>query len=549
MLNPNDLLGYVLEGRYRLVNLLGRGAYGLVFEAEEMLDQEVVGSVAVKILKAEDDCQKELIRKEIFAGNQLSRNSPYLITALVSDRVASEGPLKGAYYLVSSLAETNLENVLERPDPMRPEEVLQVAHDLSNALAALHDLGAVHRDVKPANLLRVDGRWQLADFGLTRSADEPIDPSEPQGTPAYMSPESLQLTIGPPQDVWALGVVLHECCSRRHPYPATNQQQLFARIQAEEPEIDPSLPSPFDEIVRGCLVKDPSKRWTIRDVIGALTGASSVASMPAKTSMTTSISTTAPASPAAGSVVGSSGVTGQVGARSAGPLKRRPRVQVPNSLPEHGLPDNWDKSGILNGKDHSVLVEIPAGQFLYGCRREVRSHEAFLIGKYPVTNAQFALFLDANPGALGACQGWLECSRRWGPRAPAVNIGWELAVDYARWAGLRLLSEAEWERAARSTDGRNFPWGDTWKEDFAIVKSRHPEPVGMLRQGCSVEGVYDLVGNCWEWTSSPAERGSYIIRGGSWSSSLPMQLMAYFRQSLRGTSPNSRVGFRLGKDP
>src|SRR4029079_10827034 len=116
---------------------------------------------------------------------------------------------------------------------------------LADALAYVHERGFVHRDVKPANVLSSeDGRVHLADFGIARLVDSAhqTKTGDVLGTPAYFAPEQVAgETVGPPTDIYALGIVLFECLTGRRPYEGTAVEVAMARV-ARDPEIPSDLP-------------------------------------------------------------------------------------------------------------------------------------------------------------------------------------------------------------------------------------------------------------------------------------------------------------------
>jgi formylglycine-generating enzyme required for sulfatase activity len=210
-----------------------------------------------------------------------------------------------------------------------------------------------------------------------------------------------------------------------------------------------------------------------------------------------------------------------------------------------------------------AFVTIPAGEFMMGQagiaepvhRVTLSSYE---IGKYEVTNAQFAVFVNAaNYHPAGEC--WQTAGGSSGyadenyPNHPVVPVSWDDAVAFCSYYGYRLPTEAEWEFAARGTDARTYPWGDTWNQDkcnnmngprlaplMAILFGGQGGtlPVGIFDgnhspalNGTSFYGCMDMAGNVWEWCSDwygeykpgiqcnpqGPETGNYrIMRGGSW---------------------------------
>ena len=163
----------------------------------------------------------------------------------------------------------------------------------------------------------------------------------------------------------------------------------------------------------------------------------------------------------------------------------------------------------------------------------------FYIGKYPVTNAQYAAFVKATGGR--GLSGWLSESTLRGKEAhPAVNVSWRDAAAFCRWLGqgtglaFRLPTEAEWEKAARGADGRIYPWGDAPPDETLCNIDGtvgDTTPVGTYPKGASPCGALDMAGNVWEWTGSlykeypydaadgredPSGGGLRVVRGGSW---------------------------------
>lgn len=225
-------------------------------------------------------------------------------------------------------------------------------------------------------------------------------------------------------------------------------------------------------------------------------------------------------------------------------------------------------------KDGKEMVRVPAGEFLYGENKTILRLPEFWIDKTPVTNAEFARFVQASGYRTTAELTGVGCAYgggKWediqgadwrhpgGPETdiqnkaghPVVQVSWEDAAAYARWAGKRLPTEQEWEKAARGTDGGEYPWGNqepTHELCNFSKKEKGTTPVGKYSpQGDSPFGCVDMAGNIWEWTASDDESGGRVLRGGGWSH--PAE---YVRAVLRPShNPDDRYdtdGFRCVGD-
>ncbi|MBI4517639.1 MAG: SUMF1/EgtB/PvdO family nonheme iron enzyme [Deltaproteobacteria bacterium] len=205
-----------------------------------------------------------------------------------------------------------------------------------------------------------------------------------------------------------------------------------------------------------------------------------------------------------------------------------------------------------NPTDGTDLVFIPAGPFLAGGSPTERSIDApFYLARYLVTNAQYAQFLNAKPHAKKPAS-W-DDERFNQPQQPVVGVNWHDAQAYCQWAGLRLPTEWEWEKGARGTDGRRYPWGEDDPDPSRAVfgnPSGQPAPVGSCRAGASPYGLMDMAGNVWEWTDSwyDNDKDTKTLRGGSFDDDADV-----LRAACRiGNHPDDRfrsIGFRCAQDP
>lgn len=265
-------------------------------------------------------------------------------------------------------------------------------------------------------------------------------------------------------------------------------------------------------------------------------------------------------------------------------------VQVASYTPE-------EVTGLLTleqWKDIETTIEIPAGKFLMGTDSEQSNEQnhpqhsvdlpAYKIDKYPVTNAQYARFVAATGHRPPST--WVNGKIPGGRELHPVNlVSWYDANSYAQWAGKRLPSEAEWEKAARGTDGRRWPWGNVMEPSRlnTYYNVGSTTPVTAHPQGASPYGIMDMAGNVSEWTAdefspyadtdaapdlfkakagvvgSAADRSLKVLdlittdaryksmRGGSWKSD-PFSTTTYHRNYSLPNYASDFYGFRCAQD-
>ncbi len=246
--------------------------------------------------------------------------------------------------------------------------------------------------------------------------------------------------------------------------------------------------------------------------------------------------------------------------------------------------DETMKKALIEQKKKYDSVLVPAGDFIMGTDEaredtypEHRVYlDAFEIDRYEVTNAQYWEFLeymkktnDHSKCFKGEPSGKDHTPRFWDneyynvPDYPVARIDWYDAYAYAAWAGKRLPTEAEWEKAARGLDGRKFPWGNEW-DPARCNLSGDPKPVGSVESGKSIYGCYDMAGSVHEWCADwyldtyyaeapsrnpkgPDNGLRRVIRGGS-RFSQPFQVRTNTRKSEQSDLFNVALGFRCAKD-
>ena len=246
---------------------------------------------------------------------------------------------------------------------------------------------------------------------------------------------------------------------------------------------------------------------------------------------------------------------------------------------------------ITTQRDGGVMVFVPAGDFLMGTNnddielfkdlfplRDISRFDnerpqrtvyvdAFYIDQFEVTNQQFKKFLSDTGYSP---ERYLDYPPHNANNLPAVVLEWSDAVAYANWVGKRLPTEAEWEKAARGTDGRIWPWGNEWdatklsgNDGTGLIDGyKLTAPIGQFPEGVSPFGAYDMAGNLWEWVADwydpdyydyatntnpqgPETGDGHVLKGGGWAENLDFTRCA----NRFGGNPGSLIiGFRCAMD-
>jgi serine/threonine protein kinase len=249
-------------GRYRLIEVIGRGGMGTVYRARDtVIDREV----AVKVLPTElatEPGYRERFRREAHTAARLTE--PHIIP------IYDTGEIDGQLYLVMPVVDgSDLTSVLHRDGSLEPALAVRVIEQLAAALDAAHKHGLVHRDVKPSNALVTPSEFvYLIDFGIAHdaSATKLTSTGMTIGTWAYMAPERFSSGVADARgDVYALACVLCECLTGRPAFPGESlQQQVAGHLTIEPPKpsaINPTLPVAFDEVVARGMAKEPNRRY------------------------------------------------------------------------------------------------------------------------------------------------------------------------------------------------------------------------------------------------------------------------------------------------
>lgn len=555
-------------GKVRIEKILARGGMAEVYLGTHVTLER---PVAVKLLHSHIEEEPSLLERfhreaKVVAGLR----HPNIVQ--VYDFDTTDGhPYIVMEYLKGPTLATYLRGLHERNDRVPPHQVARLLKVLTAALDYAHEQGVIHRDIKPGNIilhkngedipldqpLTNDVEAVLTDFGLVRIANAATKTASGMvsGTPSYMSPEQGRGdNTDHRTDIYSLGVVLYELLAGRVPFEADSTMSvIYMQIHTPPPAI-PGISPSVQAVMNRALAKNPNERYqSSRDMavdfflaIGMTAQAETIlqpypnpnkAELKELNSKLTPATTVAP--PRSRRWIGASIFSflcllllgaGALGLSSFLPIVNASTATVvPTAsvaateflIPQSGLPTS------------DGMVEVAADTYELGLSPGDKYHEAsrllplerFWIDKYPITNAQYEEYLlETGSPAPEVWPGEAD--------HPVRGVTWEQALDYCGWADKRLPTESEWEAAGRGPGAapQLYPWGnDASAEGQALrLPDQNTYAVGSQSFNQSPFGVFDMVGNIWEWVGEPygsGQGGSRILRGGRFG--LPVNDLAY----------------------
>lgn len=494
--------GTRISDRYIVAELLGKGGMGAIYRAhDDLVGEDVALKFMHPRLLRTQHGQQLFIREA-----QVARRLRHENIVAVHD-VARTG--EGVLYLSMELCEgRSLRRYLsDRRPKLKLLPIRLVVRLMDQMLAALEyaHKTVVHRDVKPENVMMMVGdRVKVLDFGLAKAVDAEAEVSGEQalpanrvmGTKAYAAPEQQKhQDVDLRADLYSMGLIFHELLTLRTPMdkPVT--------VEKVRGDVAPGLLAVRERAIQ----EDRGSRW-----------------------------------------------------QSATAFREALLTAYSQAYERVTPADDVSDAGTAIRASTMGMVFLPGGSFLMGsdgAKEEQPEHEAevepFYIDVHPVTVQQYAAFLDATGNTKPRFWGQESYS---GPEQPVVGVSWEDAQAYARWAGKQLPTEAQWEFAARGQENRPYPWGN---EAPNAIRANYGEQlsmvsiVGMHDDGVTPDGVHDLAGNVYEWTScrflpygkTDPEEKRRTARGGSWQSP-PEALRCSHRKGFFPESRETWLGFR-----
>jgi eukaryotic-like serine/threonine-protein kinase len=572
-------------GRFEILQELGRGGMGVVFRAH---DPAMSRDVALKVLRLDpglepaqmDEIQLRFEREAQAAGNL---NHPNIVASY------ERGEIGGHKFIVMEFVEGS---ALHRTMSEGPRPGLQMSLNILRQIAAgldyAHSRGIIHRDIKPANVLLSNegGAAKIADFGIAKAAlgRSVTMTSTRLGSPHYMSPEQIEgRSVTGRADQWSLAVTAYELLAGRKPFDSDSIAGLFQQILATQPrdpsELDARIPSAARNVFQRALSKSPDDRFeTCTAFVEALAAAAS--GEPA----TTRAMRAAPEGKRARLGLWAGLAVAAALLASAGLAFMLPKfpgiaekqMLHPQSAAVRSLPamDPSLKAGQtrMNRRDNLTYVWITPGTYRMGCSQvDIACHDdetphqvtltrGFWIGQTEVTAQAFRHYTLALQAAMPKSP---DDNPNWKDESmPISNVSWSAARAYCAWTGGRLPTEAEWEFAARG-GSEELRYGAI--EQIAWYKGNsgaHAHAVKTLVP--NAYGLYDMLGNVWEWTADFYGRDFYraspssdprgpqaseyrVLRGGSWLRD-PSDIRVSLRYPASPGSPDQVTGMRCAAD-
>ncbi len=554
-------------GKYELIESLGGGMSRVYRARDTVLGRPVV----VKILNSETGGGEEA--KARFLQEARATSS---ITHENIVRIHDYGEHEGlAFMVIEFIPGQDLRAIIKAGNTDLKRRI-EIALDVARGLEHIHRCGIIHRDIKPDNI-RVTPEWKvkLMDFGIAKSQGLQLTRTGMAlGTPYYMAPEQVMgKPVTPQSDVYAFGLVLFELFSGEKAVTGDTVEQVFYKILSAPLDLTPltraGLPARLVSLVQRCSAKDPGARPAgfaevcreLEYTLAELAGSPAPAAPPQVAPVLPR-----PPKPLDRRILLAGGGAALVAAGTGLWVWLRPsRPPEGNGTKEPGK----EKKEAVPLAPPPGMVLVPAGTFLFGANREQRSTPAFYIDRTEVPNRDYQQFCNATGRALPP---EFAAGR---PDEPVVNVTFEDAQAYAAWAGKRLPSGLEWEKAARGTEGFPYPWGADADPARANVAG-NPETRGerlvavdRFENGASPFQVLNMAGNVWEWvdgaetpsaravasfaslkllTPPPtAEEPWRAIRGGSYKRRIE-EVVAYEWSVVPARFRFRDIGFRCAMD-
>ena len=647
-------------GKYEIISELGRGGFGVVYEAKDLTLERMV---ALKVLHPQLAADVDFVSRFQTEAKSLAKLDHSNIVT-----IHEFGEVEGRYFIAMRyLPGGNLAQRIKTEGALPFEETLRLARQLVAGLNYAHAQGLIHRDMKPANILFDQNQNAvISDFGLAKVVQSSTSASSSMGgvgvgTPYYKAPEvwrGKQATKA--ADQYSLACILVEMLTGKVLFDADSTPTVMLK-HFEPLELPESLPKEFHVVITKALSKEPHERYKdldalladfeaagkpkqakaeqpkVMQTVGGTTfqapkQQSDTYSAPDSTPKTREVqppnqddygkpvpvrqkkrvsfiallgiaivvfggtwfavktiqdaqfranldefrAATAEARDLPLTAPTSAWTTEPIWVETLAPTSTslsevtRLNTLAPTNTPTNKpsavptqtpLPQPEAGSFRIREKDGMEQVYVPAGSFSMGSNEidvAMPIHEVYLdaywIDKFEVTNAQYEWCVAESACITPHRSDWYIVDDSYYGNSkyadyPVIYVDWNQAKEYCEWAGGRLPTEAEWEKAARGDkDTRTYPWGDAAPNCIlanAPIDSKQKDCVGVTSavgsypDGASPYGVMDMAGNVWEWVSD-WYREDYYGSQADWSNPIGPTSGKY--RVLRGGSAGGKSG-------
>jgi formylglycine-generating enzyme required for sulfatase activity len=487
-------IGEIIEG-YEVLKPLGAGGMGRVYQVRHTLSNRIDAmKILLPDLAGDPEVTARFLSEIQVLGGLSHPNIAALHTALrLGDRFA----------MILELVDGQPLSARIQAGRLPPAEAVDYICQVLDAIAYAHQKGVIHRDIKPSNIiLTPDGSIKLLDFGIAKTAASPAltAAGAAVGSAYYMSPEQVTgRTLDGRSDLYSVGITLFEMVTGERPIRGETDFTIMEGHLHHVPPTD--VPAALSNLIAKALAKDPAERFPTADAfLAALREWRGREGKPAP------VAEPAPSprrSFPSGAVIAAAAVVVVLAAVGWWFAFRKPAPPVAKQTPVAAavLPTTFSLPG-------GVMMLVPGGPALLGGDRHSVNVPAFYIDATEVSNAAYVEFCRATGAPVPE-------SALAHPDLPVVNVSFDQAQAFARWAGKRLPRAEEWEKAARGTSGQLLPWGDALDASRANVgggAGAGPQPVSSHPEGRSPYGVLNQVGNVWEWVDAPVMPDQAQIR-------------------------------------
>jgi len=260
--------GFVLGKRYEIMKILGRGGMGVVYQARDRTLDEVV---AIKMLHIDNLVQADMLKQETKLARKITHRNIV--------RIFDLGELQGIQFIsMEFIRGTTLKDVMRKVSRIPLSIAIRVVRSMCQGLAAAHEQGIIHGDIKPENvIINNSGEVKIMDFGVARAAKaQPKEQENVSGTPAYMPPEQFEGSpLSTRADIYSLGVLMYEMFTGRLPYVTDNVVEMYRQHKFERPtpihHLNPRISEDLDKLVIRAMGKTPEDRFgSMMDLLAAL---------------------------------------------------------------------------------------------------------------------------------------------------------------------------------------------------------------------------------------------------------------------------------------